>query len=240
MAVEIERKFLVTSNAWRDQVRQTDRLRQGYIAGSEGCSVRLRIQQGQAKLGLKSRVAGMRRLEYEYGIPMDDGAEIFESLCVLGRIEKLIARFKPEALIIVGDLIHSSTSLPPDFMADLNRWFESLPCPSLLVRGNHDPSARKLDDLPALEHCEHYQLGIFHFVHDPEDAPPDIPTVTGHLHPLCRVGTKQGPQIRVPCFLHHNNCLTLPAFGTFTSGNMTRPETGKCYPVVQGKVFPAF
>ena len=171
-----------------------------------------------------------------HGVPVPEG-ETDEDL---GRIEKLIARFKPEALIIVGDLIHSSTSLPPDFMADLNRWFESLPCPSLLVRGNHDPSARKLDDLPALEHCEHYQLGIFHFVHDPEDAPPDIPTVTGHLHPLCRVGTKRGPQIRVPCFLHHNNCLTLPAFGTFTSGNMTRPETGKCYPVVQGKVFPAF
>jgi adenylate cyclase len=94
MAVEIERKFLVTSNAWRDQVRQTDRLRQGYIAGSEGCSVRLRIQQGQAKLGLKSRVSGMRRLEYEYGIPMDDGAEIFESLCVLGRIEKLRHRIR--------------------------------------------------------------------------------------------------------------------------------------------------
>jgi adenylate cyclase len=89
MPVEIERKFLVSSDAWRSRIRRSDHLRQGYIAGSEQCSVRVRILDGEARLGLKSRVSTMRRLEYEYAIPVTEANEIFDQLCVMGRIEKL-------------------------------------------------------------------------------------------------------------------------------------------------------
>lgn len=89
MAVEIERKFLVQGDAWRGGVSRTLRLRQAYVGGGDRCSVRVRISDTEAWLGLKGRVRGASRLEFEYGIPVDDADVIFEDLCSGDRIEKL-------------------------------------------------------------------------------------------------------------------------------------------------------
>jgi adenylate cyclase len=89
MPVEIERKFLVSGDAWREQVSRTLRLRQAYLAGSERCSVRVRIGEAAAWLGLKGRIRGASRLEFEYGIPLADADLIFEELSSGDRIDKL-------------------------------------------------------------------------------------------------------------------------------------------------------
>jgi adenylate cyclase len=89
MPVEIERKFLVRGDAWRERSVSSERLRQGYLAGSEACSVRVRIRESFAQLGLKGAVSGARRLEFEYAIPVQEAEEIFAKLCVMGRVEKV-------------------------------------------------------------------------------------------------------------------------------------------------------
>ena len=43
MAQEIERKFLLKSEAWRDEVSAQDHYRQGYLANTDRCSVRVRV-----------------------------------------------------------------------------------------------------------------------------------------------------------------------------------------------------
>lgn len=88
MAVEIERKFLVESDEWRSAVSRRELLRQGYVAGSELCSVRVRVGAGRAWLGIKSRVDDTTRFEYEYEIPPGDADEILDRICSRGRIEK--------------------------------------------------------------------------------------------------------------------------------------------------------
>jgi len=88
MPVEIERKFLVNGDSWRPGVRRRDLFRQGYVAGGETCSTRVRVAGDRAWLGLKGRVRGATRLEYEYPIPLEDGNSILEQLCAGGRIEK--------------------------------------------------------------------------------------------------------------------------------------------------------
>lgn len=88
MPVEIERKFLVAGDAWRNGVRRHEHFRQGYLAGSESCSVRVRVGGECAWLGIKGRVCGASRPEYEYEIPLHDANEILDTLCVRGRIEK--------------------------------------------------------------------------------------------------------------------------------------------------------
>jgi len=88
MPVEIERKFLVDGEAWRNGVRRHELFRQGYLAGSESCSVRVRVGGERAWLGIKGRVLGASRPEYEYEIPVHEANEILETLCVRGRIEK--------------------------------------------------------------------------------------------------------------------------------------------------------
>lgn len=89
MAIEIERKFLVEDSSWREQVQRSCHLRQAYLAGSTTCSVRVRIAGERAWLGLKGRVRGASRLEFEYAVPLPDAGVMFESLCDGGRIEKL-------------------------------------------------------------------------------------------------------------------------------------------------------
>lgn len=88
MAAEIERKFLVTSDAWRAHVQRQATFRQGYLANGERSSVRVRIDGSEARLNIKSATLGVWRREYEYVIPLKDGEEMLEQLCVKPLIEK--------------------------------------------------------------------------------------------------------------------------------------------------------
>ncbi len=94
MAIEIERKFLVVGDAWRELATRSQRMAQGYLndpgalrEGREQASMRIRVAGGDAWLNLKSRVIGPSRQEFEYAIPLAD-AEALLALCVGGRIEK--------------------------------------------------------------------------------------------------------------------------------------------------------
>lgn len=88
MGKEIERKFLVTSDAWRDRAGDGTRMRQGYIIGGSRGSVRIRIAGDAAQLNIKSATLGVERLEYEYDIPMADAEEMLDRLCQGPLIEK--------------------------------------------------------------------------------------------------------------------------------------------------------
>ncbi|MDZ4263424.1 MAG: CYTH domain-containing protein [Pseudomonadota bacterium] len=89
MAVEIERKFLVTSDSWRAAVKKSGDYRQGYLAAMTGnASVRVRIANNHANLNIKSMTLGVTRQEYEYEIPLQDGREMLANLCVGPVIEK--------------------------------------------------------------------------------------------------------------------------------------------------------
>ena len=89
MAVEIERKFLVTNDSWRAAVKKSSDYRQGYLADMAGkASVRVRIADGDANVNIKSMTLGVTRQEYEYQIPLQDGREMLANLCIGPVIEK--------------------------------------------------------------------------------------------------------------------------------------------------------
>jgi adenylate cyclase len=88
MAIEIEHKFLLTSEKWRDHVSRSAAMRQGYLTSNSNSSVRIRISGDKAWLNIKSAIAGNRRHEYEYEIPVHDADEIIASLCRKPLIEK--------------------------------------------------------------------------------------------------------------------------------------------------------
>lgn len=87
MAIEIERKFVVISDAWRSSVISSRRIRQGYIVRTGALSVRIRTANGDAFLTLKNRIAGIAREEFEYSIPLDDATSLF-SHCEQPTIDK--------------------------------------------------------------------------------------------------------------------------------------------------------
>ncbi len=88
MPVEIERKFLVLNDAWRAAATRRELYRQGYLGGSEACSIRVRVGGHQAWLNIKGRVRGARRPEYEYALPVAEANEILDTLCAAGHVEK--------------------------------------------------------------------------------------------------------------------------------------------------------
>lgn len=88
MATEIERKFLVVNDSWREAVFKSVRYRQGYLAGDKACSVRVRISDKDAHLNIKSATLGISRLEYDYPIPVEDADEMLDRLCTSPVVEK--------------------------------------------------------------------------------------------------------------------------------------------------------
>jgi adenylate cyclase len=86
--VEIERKFLVTSDAWLEAVRESAYFRQGYLSNEINCSVRVRIAGDQAWLNLKSVTIGAQRHEFDYAIPVADAHRMLDVLTCKPVIEK--------------------------------------------------------------------------------------------------------------------------------------------------------
>ncbi len=81
MATEIERKFLLASDDWRLEVADSRVMVQGYLFSDPAVSVRVRIAGDSAWLNIKSGTVGIRRLEYEYDVPLEDAEQILDSLC---------------------------------------------------------------------------------------------------------------------------------------------------------------
>ena len=88
MATEIERKFLLQSDDWKQDAVRQERHCQGYLVGSAQASVRVRIQGGEARLNIKSATLGVSRQEFEYAIPVADAEELLRDLCQKPLIEK--------------------------------------------------------------------------------------------------------------------------------------------------------
>jgi len=88
MPIEIERKFLLANNDWCDHVKTSYRIRQGYMGEIDKASVRVRVQGEKANINIKSATLSMRRMEYEYDIPLDEGLEMLDQLCKQPQIDK--------------------------------------------------------------------------------------------------------------------------------------------------------
>jgi adenylate cyclase len=81
MPLEIERKFLVASDSWKNSVARSVRIRDGLIASNNGQKARVRISDDAATIALKSRRRGLVRTEFEYEIPYSDAEEIMRTMC---------------------------------------------------------------------------------------------------------------------------------------------------------------
>lgn len=78
---EIERRFLLKNNDWREQASPPLLLKQGYLSVEKERTIRVRIVGEQAWLTLKGYVSELTRSEFEYPIPLADAEYIFTNLC---------------------------------------------------------------------------------------------------------------------------------------------------------------
>ena len=89
MGKEIERKFLIANDQWRDTAEPGIPFAQGYLAIREGMAVRVRIEGEKANINIKAVKDDLvHRDEFEYEIPANDGRAMLENYCVGHRVEK--------------------------------------------------------------------------------------------------------------------------------------------------------
>ncbi|KAA6185630.1 CYTH domain-containing protein [Thiohalocapsa marina] len=88
MATEIERKFLVEGDAWREDIESEAQMVQGYLTGNQAVTLRVRVKGDAAFLTVKGQPTGISRSEFEYPIPVTDAEAMLKELAVSPPIEK--------------------------------------------------------------------------------------------------------------------------------------------------------
>ncbi len=86
MAIEIERKFLVLTDAWREGATPS-RIVQGFLSRDPERIVRVRLRDDEAFLTVKGKGSGLARVEVEVAIPVEEARQLLP-LCLPPLIEK--------------------------------------------------------------------------------------------------------------------------------------------------------
>lgn len=86
---EIERKFLVISDAFKSQATARYEIMQGYLCKEPGKTIRVRIRDTRAFLTIKSSLLrdGIAKFEWEKEIELSDAKELMQ-ICLPGVISK--------------------------------------------------------------------------------------------------------------------------------------------------------
>lgn len=99
MGQEIERKFRVRGDGWRDEVTRRSRIRQGYLHLDDRSEVRVRVRDDSATLTVKRGGPDLERQEVEVAIDVDAAERLLTEARVGALLEKSRHR------IPIGDLV---------------------------------------------------------------------------------------------------------------------------------------
>lgn len=107
MAIEVERKYLVTDDSYRTLSYSCDYIVQGYLCRQNGNSVRIRIRDKRGYITIKgpSYNQGLSRYEWEKEIPIEEAQELLQ-LCGNAKIEKHRYLVKHSGRIFEVDEFH--------------------------------------------------------------------------------------------------------------------------------------
>jgi len=102
--IEIEKKFLVLNDSFKEAAFTQNHIAQGYLSSAPERTVRVRIKGDKGYLTIKgiSNDTGMSRFEWEKEIPVDE-AEKLLLLCEAGLIDKTRFEVKTGSHIIEID-----------------------------------------------------------------------------------------------------------------------------------------
>ena len=98
MTVEIERRFLLADDSWREAAGEPLVLQQGYLSVEKERTIRVRIIGSQAWLTLKGYISDMTRSEFEYEIPLAHAQAMMAGVCPF-KMEKYRERVEFEGFV---------------------------------------------------------------------------------------------------------------------------------------------
>jgi DNA ligase-associated metallophosphoesterase len=159
------------------------------------------------------------------------------------RLVSLIQFFKPEQMVVVGDMFHSESNKELEWFGRWRKDFSALAVH--LVKGNHDMLQDQwYKDTCIVLHAKELRTGVFIFCHDysgynatQEWGSDEAYVFSGHLHPGVYIRGKAKQALRLPCFHFAENCCTLPAFSRFTGVAPVMPaRRDKVFAIVNDRI----
>ena len=87
MALEIERRFLIKNDHWKEFITNKTSIEQGYLSYNlEDWIIRIRFNGMDFKIALKKHIQNFTNYEYEFSIPNSEGEKIMST--VTNKIKK--------------------------------------------------------------------------------------------------------------------------------------------------------
>ena len=81
MGLEIERRFLIKNDQWKEFVTHKSEIEQGYLSSNlDDWIIRIRFNGVNFKIALKKHINNFTNFEFEYSIPISDGEKIMSTL----------------------------------------------------------------------------------------------------------------------------------------------------------------
>jgi len=101
MALEIERRFLLKNDNWKEFINNKIYIKQGYLSKSlDGWIVRVRLIGKKSKIALKKHIKGFTNFEFEYSIPPRDAKKIMSNLSSTIKKERFFLEVAKKSWII--------------------------------------------------------------------------------------------------------------------------------------------
>ena len=101
MALEIERRFLVKNDSWKEFVTNKIFIEQGYLSKSfDDWIIRIRFTGKDFKIALKKHIKSFTNFEFEYSIPRKDGETIMSNLSNTIKKERFFLEVEKKSWII--------------------------------------------------------------------------------------------------------------------------------------------
>ena len=143
------------------------------------------------------------------------------------RLSRLVREVQARRLLILGDFLHAPLDPHSEDGRDLYAWAVALAIDIQVIAGNHDRgAAARWATLLGWRAADLIEAP-FRFTHDAarvalRGARPF--TLSGHIHPVVRLGGLRKRAPRVPVFWQYDGGLVLPSFGIFTGGYVVTPS----------------
>jgi len=101
MAIEIERRFLIKNDNWKEFITKKIYIEQGYLSKSlDDWIIRVRFTGKDSKIALKKHIKGFTNFEFEYSIPRSDAEIIMSNLSSTIKKERFFLEVEKKTWII--------------------------------------------------------------------------------------------------------------------------------------------
>ena len=101
MAFEIERRFLIKNDNWREFITEKIFIEQGYLSKSlDNWIIRIRFSGKDFKIAFKKHIKSFTNFEFEYSIPQKDGETIMSNLSNTVKKERFFLEVEKKSWII--------------------------------------------------------------------------------------------------------------------------------------------